>query len=373
MRPFSRGTINLSSAQPFDPPLIDPRYASNPIDAQIIEAALDFNTRLLTTPSLAQLDPIQVYPPADATPDEVSQYIHMEWQTEYHPAGTCAMLPLNLGGVVSPELLVYGTQNLRVVDSSIMPLLPAAHLQAVVYGVAEKVSLHVKSGDECQLTLELQAADIIKAARTSTPSNLQSQQSTSTSMLSQVAQSLVAGAMTSPPAIPVFSTYNNASAATPAPTLGAGLFPPVRYAGTPPYLNTSLTSNMPAVATISPAPGLSPFHSISGSMLGTTMRTTAAAAAGSENRLASISLYPNVSITLSTSDIPSLANARKPSLWTNNTSARVRTQLPATGSVFPTSSTTPTRPDSIRAAGSAAVQTTTTFVTVVYTQTVYAR
>jgi choline dehydrogenase-like flavoprotein len=47
-------------------------------------------------------------------------------------------------GVVSPELLVYGTRNLRVVDSSIFPLLPAAHLQAVVYGVAEKVSeLHI--------------------------------------------------------------------------------------------------------------------------------------------------------------------------------------------------------------------------------------
>ena len=50
------------------------------------------------------------------------------------------MMPFELGGVVSPELLVYGTQNLRVVDSGIMPMLPAAHLQAVVYAIAEKVS-----------------------------------------------------------------------------------------------------------------------------------------------------------------------------------------------------------------------------------------
>jgi choline dehydrogenase-like flavoprotein len=51
------------------------------------------------------------------------------------------MMPLRLGGVVDPELLVYGTGNLRVVDASVMPMVPAAHLQAVVYGVAEKVCL----------------------------------------------------------------------------------------------------------------------------------------------------------------------------------------------------------------------------------------
>lgn len=49
------------------------------------------------------------------------------------------MMPLELGGVADPELKVYGTCNLRIADASIMPLIPSAHLQASVYGIAEKV------------------------------------------------------------------------------------------------------------------------------------------------------------------------------------------------------------------------------------------
>lgn len=139
MRPLSRGTLQLTSSQPFTPPLIDPRYGSNPIDIQVIQAAIAFNERLIATESMAPLAPEQLYPPANASSDDIVQYIRSKGQTEYHPSGTAAMMPLNLGGVVDPSLLVYGTTNLRVVDASILPLVPAAHLQAVVYGVAEKV------------------------------------------------------------------------------------------------------------------------------------------------------------------------------------------------------------------------------------------
>lgn len=146
MRPFSRGTTHIAASDAFVPPMIDPRYGSNPIDVAVLYEALLFNRLLLQTPSMAQMQPYQWAPPANANRSELHTFIANSIGTEYHPSGTCAMMPLQLGGVVDPSLLVYGTQNVRVVDASIQPILPASHLQAICYGVGEK------------------AADIIKAA-----------------------------------------------------------------------------------------------------------------------------------------------------------------------------------------------------------------
>ncbi len=139
MRPFSRGSCEIRSADPFEPPSIDPRYGSNPIDLQILMEALKFNRRILATPPMLELQPAQFVPPIEADDDALMQVIKTGIRTEYHPSGTCAMLPQELGGVVDSRLQVYGTQNLRVADASIFPLIPAAHLQAAVYAVAEKV------------------------------------------------------------------------------------------------------------------------------------------------------------------------------------------------------------------------------------------
>ncbi len=53
------------------------------------------------------------------------------------------MLLRELGGVVDSSLRVYGVKELRVVDASIVPMLPAAHFQATIYGVAEMVCLFI--------------------------------------------------------------------------------------------------------------------------------------------------------------------------------------------------------------------------------------
>ncbi|KAF8178766.1 hypothetical protein K438DRAFT_1843602 [Mycena galopus ATCC 62051] len=48
------------------------------------------------------------------------------------------MMPKELGGIVSPELLVYGTTNIRVADASVVPLRVFPHTTLGIYGVAEK-------------------------------------------------------------------------------------------------------------------------------------------------------------------------------------------------------------------------------------------
>ena len=141
MHPFSRGTCYIQSADPFQPPAIDPRWLTNPVDRQVLIEALLFNRRILATPPMMELQAAQFVPPVDADLDAINQVINNGIRTEFHPSGTAAMLPLEQGGVVDSHLRVWGTQNLRVVDAGVFPMIPAAHLQAVVYGVAEKVDV----------------------------------------------------------------------------------------------------------------------------------------------------------------------------------------------------------------------------------------
>ena len=62
----------------------------------------------------------------------------------WHPCGTCAMLPRDMGGVVDTSCRVYGTKGLRVVDASVFPLIPQGNIMSLVYAVAEKMADVVK-------------------------------------------------------------------------------------------------------------------------------------------------------------------------------------------------------------------------------------
>lgn len=63
-----------------------------------------------------------------------------------HPLGTAAMMSKELGGVVDSELRVYGTQNVRVVDASVIPTQVSGHLTSTIYAIAEKIADVIKVG-----------------------------------------------------------------------------------------------------------------------------------------------------------------------------------------------------------------------------------
>lgn len=61
-----------------------------------------------------------------------------------HPLGTASMMSRELGGVVDPELRVYGTASVRVVDASVLPTQMGGHMTATLYAVTERSSDIIK-------------------------------------------------------------------------------------------------------------------------------------------------------------------------------------------------------------------------------------
>jgi len=147
-KPLSRGTITINSTDPAAPPVVDYGALTNPIDAYMAAAMLNYTRKFMETPAMQSLGPVELSPgPAYITTDELISVIRSTviTPTFAHPSCSCSMMPLMLGGVVSPELLVYGVQNLSIVDASIIPMIPATHLQSTVYAIAEKAADIIKA------------------------------------------------------------------------------------------------------------------------------------------------------------------------------------------------------------------------------------
>lgn len=141
MHPFARGTVHINGSDPATKPLIDPRYISTPYDFEATKQALMYTRRMSTIAPYSSVWVKEFEPGATVQTDaEVEGFVRDNVFTFYHPLGTCAMLPKKDGGVVDPQLRVYGVQGLRVVDASVIPMMVSAHIQTAVYGVAERAA-----------------------------------------------------------------------------------------------------------------------------------------------------------------------------------------------------------------------------------------
>jgi choline dehydrogenase len=142
LRPESRGTIHVKTADPFAAPAIRPNYLADPLDQATIVAGMRFARTLAAQPALAAHIVSEIQPgPAAETDAELLAYVRDRGSTIYHPVGTCRMgQASDPMAVTDPDGRVHGLQGLRVVDASLMPRLVSGNTNAPTIMVAEKIS-----------------------------------------------------------------------------------------------------------------------------------------------------------------------------------------------------------------------------------------
>jgi len=152
LRPTSLGNVRLKSNDPFDSPVIDPKYLSAAHDVQVLVKGIKALLRVTQAAPLASKvvdrfgddDPTLDHHLYKATTAELEEFVRRRLNTLYHPTCTARMARREDGGVVDEELKVYGVRGLRVVDASMFPTIPAAHTAAPTLAVAEKMADLIK-------------------------------------------------------------------------------------------------------------------------------------------------------------------------------------------------------------------------------------
>jgi len=130
LRPESRGTITLRSADPLAHPAIAPNYLATPTDRATLVAGIRIARTIARTEPLRGVILEELRPAAGLeSDDEFLDWARGNSTTIYHPTGTCRMGP-DAASVVDPRLRVRGVRGLRVADCAIMPEITSGNTNA---------------------------------------------------------------------------------------------------------------------------------------------------------------------------------------------------------------------------------------------------
>ncbi|MDJ0945939.1 MAG: choline dehydrogenase [Kiloniellales bacterium] len=138
LRPESRGSVHIRSADPREAPAIRPNYLSHPADRQVAADAVRLTRKICAAPALARFAPEEYKPGAEIDSDEdLARAAGDIASTIFHPVSTCKM-GQDDRAVVDPRLRVHGLEGLRVVDASVMPTITSGNTNSPTIMIAEK-------------------------------------------------------------------------------------------------------------------------------------------------------------------------------------------------------------------------------------------
>jgi choline dehydrogenase-like flavoprotein len=138
LRPRSIGSVKLKSSDPADQPLVDPNYLADAYDRSMAVRSVRIIREVLMQGEIAKFIKVERLPGPDARSDaEIMSYVRQYACCDYHPVGTCKM-GIDDMAVVDPELKVRGIDGMRVIDSSIMPVLISGNTNGPTMMIGEK-------------------------------------------------------------------------------------------------------------------------------------------------------------------------------------------------------------------------------------------
>jgi choline dehydrogenase len=145
VRPLSRGWVRLASSNPLDKPLVNPNYLAEKSDLDRLVKSVKIAREIFATQTFSSWVAEELLPGPDVkTDDQLREFAKQRAETYHHQCGSCKTGVDNMA-VVDPQLRVYGVENLRVIDASVIPFVPSGNCHAAVLAIAEKAADLIKN------------------------------------------------------------------------------------------------------------------------------------------------------------------------------------------------------------------------------------